>query len=223
MPYASIPAMTFDQSNLLAFGDLPAAADLTSSDLVLLTDGVGAPLAIVNCTDPLASDQPYAAGRSAIPAGVSGHVVLRSGPRPGDGLSWLPGSRAAFAEFVRGVDDVIAERGGGVVPVIWPHAGGVISDIPSIQTFMRGAIDRSWRWVFDPALLLTDSMHAMGGDHFRRMFELLGPIPGLALFIEDETWRGAWPAAWGSKPTDGGPGHPWLNVPRLVRHARVSP
>lgn len=189
----------------------------TFSGLREVHDAAGVLLGVVWGGDPLAAADPFEAGVGAVPGDRHGLFLVRSGPIPGDGLSWLPESRRRFARFVEGVEAGLAARASGLTPVIWPHAGGVISDIPSLQTFMRSAIDRSWQWVFDPGWLMTESMKPMAADHFRRFAELLAPTPGMALWVEDRAWAGVGAGGGGEAAAGAGEGADWRRLPRLVR------
>ena len=167
---------------------------------VPLEDAQGAALGHVAVLDPVLAAEPeqagYALGRTA-PAGMA---AIRSGPEAvdGPGVAWMPESRARFEAFAAGFERALAPRRDGCFPAVWPHSHGAVSDAPSIQAFMRGRHERGWRFVLDPAALITPSMLPLLEDHLRRLLDLVGEHPAACLLIEDEATRTAWPAEWRS-------------------------
>jgi hypothetical protein len=59
--------------------------------------------------------------------------------------------------------------------VWWPLATDVISDGPSLLTFLRSRPQR--RFLFDPHGLLTEAMLPKAEDHLARLEEALGTHP----------------------------------------------
>lgn len=163
-----------------------------------LVDAAHVLIGHVAIVDPLAAAEPEAAGYALGRAAPGGMAAIRSGPESpeGPGVAWMPDARARFEAFAFGFERALAPRGEHAAPVIWPHARGAVSDAPSLQTFLRARQDRPWRFVLDPAGLITPSMRPLLEDHLRRLLDLIGDHPAACLLIEDEeTWR-AWPPGW---------------------------
>ncbi len=94
---------------------------------------------------------------------------------PGSSLAWMPASRGRFTAWCDRVERWAAAM--GAEPVIWPVATGVISDVPSVMTFLRAR--PRWRLLFDPVGLLTHSMLPRAEEHVTRLFQALGQHPAL--------------------------------------------
>ncbi len=181
-----------------------------------LEDVEGTPIGHVALVDPVLAAEPeqagYALGRTA-PAGMA---AIRSGPEvvDGPGVAWMPDARARFDAFAAGFERAVATRPDGCFPAVWPHSHGAVSDAPSIQAFMRGRHERGWRFVLDPAALVTPSMMPLLEDHLCRLLDLLGDHPAACLLIEDEATGRAWPSAWRREAGDRvRPGVPRLRRP----------
>jgi hypothetical protein len=58
---------------------------------------------------------------------------------------------------------------------IWPTAHGVISDGPSLLSFLKSAVERgsTWRFLLDPVSMLTREMLTSAEDHVERVFQTL--------------------------------------------------
>lgn len=102
----------------------------------------------------------------------SGLLVVRSGfsPDPADPQPlWLAGPRGDWARFAAHAQHLCATA--GQTPVVWPRLGEVLSDAPSLLSFLRGA--PAWRFVVEPLALLTPDMHRNAPEHLDRLAELL--------------------------------------------------
>lgn len=106
-----------------------------------------------------------------VPSG-SGLVVIRSGfagegeePQP----LWLAGPRAEWSRCATHVQGLCAAA--GRTPVVWARLGDVLSDAPSLLTFVRSS--PAWRFVVEPLGLLTPEMHRNAAEHLERLGELL--------------------------------------------------
>ncbi len=196
---------------------MPPSFDTLDRSWLPLVDRAGASLGHVAIVDPLLAADPdqagYALGRTA-PAGMA---AIRSGPErvEGPGVAWMPEARARFEAFAAGFERAVAPRPGDLFPAIWPHARGAISDAPSLQAFIRGRQERGWRFVLDPAGLLTPSMMPLLHDHLRRLLDLIGGHPAACLLIEDEATRHAWPHGWQAREREA----TGATLPRLRRPA----
>lgn len=91
-------------------------------------------------------------------------IAVRGGIRT-DKPAWLPETRA---EFHRRVDGIRGPR----ELWIWPTAGGAISDVPSLLTFLRTR--PQWKFILDPVSMLTPALLPRLDDHMRRLFDALG-------------------------------------------------
>jgi hypothetical protein len=103
---------------------------------------------------------------------TSGLLVVRSGfsPDPADPQPlWLAGPRGDWARFAGHAQHLCATA--GQTPVVWPRLGEVLSDAPSLLSFLRGA--PAWRFVVEPLALLTPDMHRNAPEHLDRLAELL--------------------------------------------------
>ena len=198
-------------------GLLPASFDALDRSWLPLVDRGGALLGHVAIVDPLLEADPEHAGYALASTAPEGVAAIRSGPEAleGPGVAWMPESRAGFEAFAAGFERAMTRRPGVSFPALWPHAHGAVSDAPSLQAFIRGRQERGWRFVLDPAGLLTPSMMPLVQDHLRRLLDLVGDHPAACLLIEDEaTWK-AWPAGWQARQ-GGETGSP---LPRLRRPA----
>ncbi len=198
-------------------GLLPPSFDTLDRSWLPLVDPAGASLGHVAVFDPLVAADPEHAGYALGRAAPEGMAVIRSGPEvvEGPGVAWMPEARVRFEAFAAGFERAVAPRLGVSYPAIWPHAHGAVSDAPSLQAFIRGRQDRGWRFVLDPAGLLTPSMMPLVHDHLRRLLDLIGDHPAACLLIEDEATRHAWPAGWQGREG----GETGSTVPRLRRPA----
>lgn len=132
------------------------------SDLIEAVDGL-ATLAVVSALSVEAASRVAPSGGSP--------VVLRTSdarePEPDvPHLPWMPGSRD---RFMAAADTLVGEFW------LWPSADGVLSDVPSTQSFFRArSANASLRLFLDPASLLTSGMLAKADDHLERAFAGLG-------------------------------------------------
>lgn len=109
---------------------------------------------------------PAAAGK--LPSGT---IVLRTGWADSPEPLWLPRYRECFERFVESVEaSAISAR-----VVWWPLATDVISDAPSLLTFLRANPVR--RFLFDPQGLLTREMLPKAEDHLARLEVALSTHP----------------------------------------------
>lgn len=126
------------------------------------------------------------AARVARPAAES--ILLRTEPAKGsvedDGppmLPWMPAARSAFQaaiETLRSKPPAVGEFW------LWPSCGGVLSDVPSTQTFFRGTA--GFRLFLDPASLLTPAMIPKAEDHLDRIMAGLGSLASAVLLANIE-------------------------------------
>lgn len=142
-------------------------------------------------------------------------IILRSGANPCEGaadapLAWLPLARARFSAWCSALEQAVGPTDG---LILWPHANGSISDVPSIQSFVRERQGR-WQFIFDPRALIAPGMEARREDHFDRLFESLGSHSAAAACVVSISAAGqpALAAEGGTR---------WLAValPRLMRQA----
>jgi hypothetical protein len=110
--------------------------------------------------------------------------------------SWMPRSRDLFGAFVAELEAAAPDR-----PLwVWPSAGHVISDVPSLLSFLRA--HPRWRFVLDPLAMLTASMAARTEDHLVRIFESLADhdaatalvLPARPSVLVDRLASKHWPA-----------------------------
>jgi len=137
--------------------------------------------ATVLSVDPLGDPHQ---GRSGVGLATAvGRLIVRSGLGTGvDGpVSWMPASRRGFEAAA---DELELEAARARVELLlWPDAGHVISDAPSLLTFLRARESRGWRFVLDPVSMLTPTMLPRAEDHVRRAFEALGTHPLAACVV----------------------------------------
>lgn len=115
-------------------------------------------------------------------------VLLRTEPSTENGesdgepvLPWMPAARAAFqaaTDALRTKPPIVGEYW------LWPSAGGVLSDVPSTQTFFRGTT--GFRLLLDPASLLTPAMIPKAEDHLERIMAGLGALASAVLLANIE-------------------------------------
>jgi hypothetical protein len=115
-------------------------------------------------------------------------VLLRTEPATGTAedeaepiLPWMPAARSAFQaaiETLRNKPPAVGEYW------LWPSAGGVLSDVPSTQTFFRGT--SGFRLFLDPASLLTPAMIPKAEDHLGRILLGLGSLASAVLLANIE-------------------------------------
>jgi len=115
-------------------------------------------------------------------------VLLRTEPAAGHAdeiadpiLPWMPAARVAFqtaAESLLTRPPVVGEYW------LWPSAGGVLSDVPSTQTFFRSTA--GFRLFLDPASLLTPAMIPKAEDHLDRIMAGLGSLASAVLLANVE-------------------------------------
>ncbi len=96
-------------------------------------------------------------------------LILRFEPKD-DAPAWLPEPRRAFEQCAQWAQFAAARH--TLEPVIWPLAGGAVSDAPSIATFLRS--HPAWRFILDPAALLVPEMLHRAQEHLTRLYEALG-------------------------------------------------
>ena len=137
--------------------------DWLASDLVVPVDGINTH-AIVSAR--VLSIEPTPDAVPELP------VILKtanssSGGDDGDDLPWMPHARARFDAAV----DLLATKGGPFW--LWPSAVGVLSDVPSTQSFFRARTHQPFHLFLDPASLLTPAMLPKAEDHLARIFSAL--------------------------------------------------
>ncbi len=96
-------------------------------------------------------------------------------------LPWMPAARTAFqtaAETLLTKPPAVGEYW------LWPSAGGVLSDVPSTQTFFRSTT--GFRLFLDPASLLTPAMIPKAEDHLNRIMAGLGSLASAILLANIE-------------------------------------
>jgi hypothetical protein len=81
--------------------------------------------------------------------------------------AWLPAAAGAWATYVR----TLESSSGWARLAVLPTHDGVISDVPSTLTFLRG--HPSWSMVLEPAALLTPEMAEAAEEHLERMGDAL--------------------------------------------------
>lgn len=145
-------------------------------------------------------------------------LVVRSGwnPRGSEARPlWLAGPRGGFERFAQRTAALASEH--ALVPVLLPAHSDVISDGPSLMTFLRSA-PAAWRFVAAPALLLTDAMLRDAEDHLARVFAPLATHERCwAVLLSD-----ARPSADGTARVEPAPLHadsPLLPLLRKAWHA----
>lgn len=112
----------------------------------------------------------------------------------GDGLTpWMAPARADWA---RRADLFEADaRAVGSTPAILPHHADVLSDIPSVLTFLRAR--PAWALILCPRWLLTPDMEPRAEDHLRRVGETFGTHPALrGILLTPDRWHADTIAAW---------------------------
>ena len=104
------------------------------------------------------------------PAGLSeGIQVFRSGWMWRDlaSSSWLPRHRLTFERSAASVAKAAATL--GVRCVLYPKADDVISDLPSLTTFLHSPGGKHWSVLADPTGLLTEEMVPAADEHLARL------------------------------------------------------
>lgn len=124
----------------------------------------------------LISQNPLSQLRLIVPSGRLGSVSEAGS------LAWLPSARADFSAWCTAIERVARAD---MELVIWPHASGSISDVPSLQSFLRERGGR-WKFLFDPVAMLTESMLPRQEDHFDRLFDSLAGHPLAAAAVVDQ-------------------------------------
>lgn len=109
------------------------------------------------------------------------HLLLRSDPGQEDAPSWMPAQRTAFETLA----DTLAGKclASDTLPGLWPHAEDAVSDAPSLLSFLRARDGKGWRFILDPAALLTPPMLTDAELHFERIFSTLGQHPALLAVV----------------------------------------
>ncbi len=160
----------------------------------LLVDPIAQPV------EPGSTQAPDLSGLSgwldSFDSGISRALVIRSGPSlwpadsadPTHSLSWLPASRQRFDAFCTALEQALQRRlTASTHPLqllLWPHANGVISDAPSLHTFLRAR--PAWGFLFDPAALLTPAMLPSVDDHLARLFDAFSAHPRAAAAVRSD-------------------------------------
>jgi hypothetical protein len=98
----------------------------------------------------------------------------------GSELPWMPQARARFDSSV---GRLATSRG---TFWLWPSASGVLSDVPSTQTFFRARADQAFGLFLDPAALLTPAMIPKAEDHLARIFAALSGTAAAILLANIE-------------------------------------
>ncbi|CAG0999964.1 hypothetical protein PHYC_02809 [Phycisphaerales bacterium] len=104
----------------------------------------------------------------------------------GEQPAWMPGARREFESSIPTVERWAAGR----TLAVWPAAGGVISDVPSLLSFLR--THPAWRFVLEPLALLTEAMRGNAEEHLRRMAEALedhGALAGVVMPAKEDSLR----------------------------------
>lgn len=105
---------------------------------------------------------------------VPGVVLIRSGwPAPNEPPAWMPMQRTRAMMGLEALERVSHGR----TLCLWPRATDAVSDIPGILAFMRA--HAAWKFLLDPAALLTPEMEKRAEDHAERMLEALAGHPAL--------------------------------------------
>lgn len=98
-------------------------------------------------------------------------LLVRSGFALGDELDqplWLPAPRAQWSKFAKHLETICPET---TQLVLWPRSTDVISDSPSTLSFIRS--NPKWKFLVDPASLITESMRRDVMEHVDRLIELM--------------------------------------------------
>lgn len=98
-------------------------------------------------------------------------LLVRSGFAPSDELDqplWLPAPRAQWSKFAMHLETICSET---TQLVLWPRSTDVISDSPSTLSFIRS--NPKWKFLVDPASLITESMRGDVMEHVDRLIELM--------------------------------------------------
>jgi hypothetical protein len=180
-----------------------------------ILDDAGECFATVALFDPLDADRGIqTATEFASGTHGPGLVVLRSGRETleeSGSLAWLPESRDRFSAVCDAFETAwLAKQSPGNV-ALWPQAAGVVSDAPSLQTFLRTRQRVEWRFIFDPAALITPAMAPTAEHHFDRLFAQLGEHPRACALVEDPAWTARWPKGWDR-----------LSLTRLIRQSGTA-
>ncbi|MCC6952403.1 MAG: hypothetical protein IT433_13285 [Phycisphaerales bacterium] len=112
----------------------------------------------------------------------------------GEGLTpWMAPARADWASRADRFE--AASLGVGSTPALLPHHADVISDTPSILTFLRAC--PAWALILCPRWLLTPEMESRAEDHLMRIGEALGTHPALrGILLTPDLWHAGTIAAW---------------------------
>lgn len=95
-------------------------------------------------------------------------------------MNWLGPGREALDAFLSGIVPVLLERGLGLL--LRPHCRHVLGDATTARSFMD-TLDPNFPvgLALDAASILEPEMCKAGADHFRRTFEILGPIADVVI------------------------------------------
>lgn len=118
---------------------------------------------------------------------VPGVIFVRSGwPGPESPPAWMPAQRAKAMMGLEALERVSHGR----ALCLWPRATDAVSDIPSILLFLRA--HPAWKFMLDPAALMTPEMEPRAEDHAERMLEALAGHPGLLSLIMPRAGHALW-------------------------------
>lgn len=127
-------------------------------------------------------------GAAQIRSRPPGPILLRTEPSASSAdsndeptLPWMPAARTAFQKDIESLRANPPEVG---EYWLWPSTGGVLSDVPSTQTFFRSTA--GFRLLLDPASLLTPAMIPKAEDHLERIMAGLGELASAVLLANIE-------------------------------------
>lgn len=143
--------------------------DVTSGDVVIrgsalwrAGDRMGEFLLAANALDRATWPGRVGAGLAVVRTGFVEDALQDAAPL------WLARPRGQWLEFAKHVEGLCGE---GCTPVLWPRCGDVISDAPSTLSFVRG--NSKWKFLVDPAGLMTPEMRTSAVEHMVRLIDLM--------------------------------------------------
>jgi hypothetical protein len=106
-----------------------------------------------------------------------GDLVVRL--HTGDSPSWLPNAHAALGAMAGHLDALA--RGRGHRLNLWARACDIISDTPSLLSFLRAR--GAWRFLVDPGAMLSAEMLPRAAEHIERYLEVFATHPQAAAIV----------------------------------------
>ncbi len=166
-------------------------SQLACADFVTLNDAGGNRTSCgLSMRNPIADGESPQAWMESIPEDID-FLIAWSGTLGDDlfgrdsPMNWLGPGQTALTAFLAGVSPLLIERGIGLL--LRPHCRHVLGDATTARSFLD-TLDPNFPvgLALDPASILEPEMCKAGADHYRRTFEILGPITDLVILTGAE-------------------------------------